>query len=168
MSYRHRPASTGDAPLRAPFSTAFTSARFVVESFNRPIWLLTYILDRLYLGAYIHPPNAETLFPYPEASLSPRKRAAASAASKNRKAPCYFSVDDTLLYNAFHHDFGPLHIGHLYRFAIQFHDILGAKENADRPIVFWSAADARSEFDFHDWFCVCGNNLSKGADNGAY
>jgi cell division cycle 14 len=137
--------------LRAPFSTASTSPLFVVESMNRPIWLLTYILDRLYLGAYIHPPNAETLFPYPEASLSPRKRAAATAASKSRKAPCYFSVDDTLLYNAFHHDFGPLHIGHLYRFAIQFHDILGAKENADRPIVFWSAADARSEFDPHDW-----------------
>lgn len=57
-------------------------------------------------------------------------------------------MDDTLLYNAFHHDFGPLHIGHLYRFAIRFHDILGAKENKDRPVVFWSAADPRSEYFF--------------------
>jgi hypothetical protein len=61
-----------------------------------------------------------------------------------QKQPFYFTVDDTLLYNAFHHDFGPLHIGHLYRFALQFHEILGAEENKDRPIVFWSRADPRS------------------------
>ncbi len=60
------------------------------------------------------------------------------------KQPYYFTVDEALLYNAFHHDFGPLHIGHLYRFALYFHDILGAKENKDRPVVFWSKADPRS------------------------
>lgn len=65
--------------------------------------------------------------------------------SSCRSPPCYFTIDDTLLYNAFHHDFGPLHIGHLYRFAIRFHDILGAKENKDRPVVFWSASDPRSK-----------------------
>lgn len=108
----------------------------------KPMSVLNYVPDRLYLAAYIHPPNSETLFPYPELPASPRKRAQAAAAPK--RTPCYFSVDDTLLYNAFHHDFGPLHIGHLYRFAIQFHDILGAKENKDRPIVFWSHADPRS------------------------
>lgn len=109
--------------------------------------LLTYVPDRLYLGSYTQPPTANTLFPEPP--VSPRKRGQLSTSSSaSRKAPCYFSVDDILLYNAFHHDFGPLHIGHLYRFAIQFHDILGAKENKDRPIVFWSAADARSEFAF--------------------
>ncbi|KAI6783816.1 Tyrosine-protein phosphatase-like protein [Emericellopsis cladophorae] len=111
--------------------------------------IIEYIPDRLYLAAYVHVPTADTPFPYPEApAVSPRKRAAAAAAaqqaSHSRKQPCYFSVDDILLYNAFHHDFGPLHIGHLYRFAIQFHDILAAKENKDRPIVFWSHADPRS------------------------
>ncbi|KEY66126.1 hypothetical protein S7711_05298 [Stachybotrys chartarum IBT 7711] len=114
-----------------------------------PTSMLTYIPDRLYLAAYIHPPTHETYFPYPEAPVTSRKRSQRTAESpaqsnNSRAPPCYFTVDDTLLYNAFHHDFGPLHIGHLYRFAIQFHDILGAKENKDRPIVFWSAADPRS------------------------
>lgn len=114
-----------------------------------PTSMLTYIPDRLYLAAYIHPPTHETYFPYPEAPVTSRKRSQRTAESpaqsnSSRAPPCYFTVDDTLLYNAFHHDFGPLHIGHLYRFAIQFHDILGAKENKDRPIVFWSAADPRS------------------------
>ncbi|KAJ3503341.1 hypothetical protein NM208_g16534 [Fusarium decemcellulare] len=115
-----------------------------------PATALNYISDRLYLASYLHPPTADTVFPYPEEPASPKKRgqrAAAAAtplAKSNRPQPCYFTVDDTLLYNAFHHDFGPLHIGHLYRFAIHFHDILGAKQNKDRPIVFWSAADPRS------------------------
>ncbi|QPH00670.1 hypothetical protein C2857_004531 [Epichloe festucae Fl1] len=111
--------------------------------------IIEYIPDRLYLAAYVHRPTADTLFPGSESPLSPRKRAqraadSVSSTSSGRTAPCYFTVDDSLLYNAFHHDFGPLHIGHLYRFAIRFHDILGAKENKDRPVVFWSAADPRS------------------------
>jgi cell division cycle 14 len=69
--------------------------------------------------------------------------------AKDQNPPCYFSVDDTLLYNAFHHDFGPLHIGHLYRFAVQFHDILGAPENKARPVVFYSKADPRSMLNLH-------------------
>ncbi|PNY27826.1 Tyrosine-protein phosphatase cdcA, partial [Tolypocladium capitatum] len=93
-------------------------------------------------------PTADTPFPPPEAPVAPRKRsqraADGAAPGGSRLPPCYFTVDDSLLYNAFHHDFGPLHIGHLYRFAILFHDILGAKENKDRPVVFWSAADPRS------------------------
>lgn len=113
--------------------------------------ILTYT-DRLYLASYITPPTAETLFPYPEPLMkSPSKRSqraiegpAPVTSTKTRKQPYYFTVDDTLLYNAFHHDFGPLHIGHLYRFALQFHEILGAKENKDRPVVFWSMADPRS------------------------
>lgn len=117
---------------------------------NVAVPTLTIIPDRLYLAAYINPPTSDTLFPAPEAPVSPRKRSAytqsQTQSSASRKTPCYFSVDDILLYNAFHHDFGPLHIGHLYRFAIQFHDILGAKENKDRPIVFWSHADPRSEY----------------------
>lgn len=113
-----------------------------------PATALNYIPDRLYLASYLNPPTDDDLFPYPEAPASPRKRGQRGPtplAKSNRTPPCYFTVDDTLLYNAFHHDFGPLHIGHLYRFAIQFHDVLGAKRNKDRPIVFWSAADPRSE-----------------------
>ncbi|TGO50807.1 hypothetical protein BOTNAR_0378g00040 [Botryotinia narcissicola] len=118
---------------------------------DRPFHWLTYT-DRLYLASYTTPPSPDTLFPYPEqqsSRRSPTKRSARAAdgpsvVSDKREAPHYFSVDDTLLYNAFHHDFGPLHIGHLYRFAVQFHDILGAPENKNKPVVFWSKADARS------------------------
>ncbi|KJZ78323.1 hypothetical protein HIM_02361 [Hirsutella minnesotensis 3608] len=111
--------------------------------------IIEYIPDRLYLASYVHPPTPDMLFPSSETlASSPRKRSSRTiegvAAPKSRVPPCYFTVDDTLLYNAFHHDFGPLHIGHLYRFAIRFHDILGARENKDRPVVFWSAADPRS------------------------
>lgn len=114
---------------------------------------LTYI-DRLYLASYTTPPTEDTIFPYPDQQpvrRSPGKRSAragngpAVVLDKDRAQPYYFTIDDTLLYNAFHHDFGPLHIGHLYRFAVQFHDILGAPENKNKPVVFWSKADARSE-----------------------
>lgn len=105
--------------------------------------------DRLYLASYVEAPDANTIFPFGDPpARSPSKRsqrnADAPSAVPSHKQPYYFTVDDTLLYNAFHHDFGPLHIGHLYRFALQFHEILGAKENKDRPIVFWSRADPRS------------------------
>ncbi|KAK4144728.1 protein-tyrosine phosphatase-like protein [Dichotomopilus funicola] len=111
--------------------------------------IIEYIPDRLYLASYVETPDANTVFPYPDPPpRSPSKRSQRSlespAPTPQHKQPFYFTVDDTLLYNAFHHDFGPLHIGHLYRFALQFHEILGAKENKDRPIVFWSMADPRS------------------------
>ncbi|KOS16877.1 Tyrosine-protein phosphatase cdcA [Escovopsis weberi] len=115
--------------------------------------IVEYIPDRLYLGSFVVPPTADTPLPGTESSSSSSKKRSSRYVDgvaqppplvTNRNPPCYFTVDDTLLYNAFHHDFGPLHIGHLYRFAIKFHDILGAKENRDRPIVFWSAADPRS------------------------
>lgn len=118
-----------------------------------PVNSLTFSQDRLYLASYIHPPNEDTLFPYPDGPVkSPTKRSQRAgngpqAVPKSPyKQPYYFTVDDTLLYNNFHHDFGPLHIGHLYRFALQFHEILGAKENKDRPVVFWSRADPRSTY----------------------
>lgn len=131
----------------------FTDVNFHANNMPLPTSALNYIPDRLYLAAYNVAPTADTPFPYPEepAPVSPRKRTtrlaagATPLAKPSRPQPCYFTVDDTLLYNAFHHDFGPLHIGHLYRFAIQFHDILGAKQNKERPIVFWSAADPKSE-----------------------
>lgn len=61
----------------------------------------------------------------------------------------YFSIDENLLYNAFHADFGPLHIGHLYRFAVQLHDVLGDPANNERGVVFWSKADSRSTTHLH-------------------
>ncbi|KAI1660246.1 phosphatases II [Daldinia decipiens] len=114
--------------------------------------VIEYIPDRLYLASYIHPPTADTVFPYSEPQTrSPSKRSqravdgpSPAVSKSDRHPPYYFTVDDSLLYNAFHHDFGPLHIGHLYRFALHFHDVLGAKENQHRPIVFWSRADPRS------------------------
>jgi hypothetical protein len=133
---------------------AFTSAAIIHgQPLIFPWTVLTYCPDRLYLAAYTSTPGPETLFPYPveqRSKRSPSKRSAravdgpAAVSEKQRNPPYYFSIDETLLYNAFHHDFGPLHIGHLYRFAVQFHDILGAPENKGRPVVFWSKADARS------------------------
>lgn len=105
--------------------------------------------DRLYLASYTHPPNQNTPFPYPsEQRRSPKKSARAqpgpTLVSLDRPSPVYFTIDDTLLYNAFHADFGPLHIGHLYRFAVQFHEILGDPVNSERAVVFWSRPDSKS------------------------
>ncbi|KAJ5493063.1 Tyrosine-protein phosphatase cdcA [Penicillium diatomitis] len=110
--------------------------------------MIEYIQDRLYLASYDSTPSSRTLFPYPlEQPKSPSKRSARAqpaTPSSKRRSPVYFTVDDTLLYNAFHADFGPLHIGHLYRFAVLFHEILGDPANSDRPVVFYSKTDARS------------------------
>lgn len=145
------------ATLKWAISVAHDSARIPLTDPNKhiaPFIVLTWLPDRLYLASYTTPPNEDTLFPYPEAQpsrRSPTKRSAravdgpSAVSEKSRIPPYYFSIDDSLLYNAFHHDFGPLHIGHLYRFAVQFHDILGAPENKNKPVVFWSKADARSE-----------------------
>lgn len=62
----------------------------------------------------------------------------------NSPPPTYITVDRTLLYNAFHADFGPLHIGHLYRFAVMLHEVLGDQDKSGSPVVFWSNADSRS------------------------
>lgn len=106
--------------------------------------------DRLYLASYTHPPNAHTPFPYPAKSRSPTKRSTraqhgpTAASGPKVHPPVYFSIDKSLLYNAFHADFGPLHIGHLYRFAVQLHEVLADPANEDRGVVFWSNADSRS------------------------
>lgn len=97
-------------------------------------------------------PDANTPFPYSrEEHHSPSKRSSKASAGPRTPAtksqsPVYFSVDKTLIYNAFHGDFGPLHIGHLYRFAVQLHEVLGDHKNEDRPVVFWSSADSRSAY----------------------
>lgn len=100
--------------------------------------------DRLYVASYDSTPNSKTPFPYPlETPKSPSKRSTLNSPAK-RRSPVYFTVDDSLLYNAFHADFGPLHIGHLYRFAVLFHEILGDPANSDRAVVFYSKPDSRS------------------------
>ncbi|KLJ05596.1 cell division cycle 14 [Blastomyces silverae] len=110
--------------------------------------VIEYIQDRLYLASYTQQPSEYAPFPYPTQPKSPSKRSSrahgGSAASGPKNPPVYFTVDDTLLYNAFHADFGPLHIGHLYRFAVHFHEILGDPANNDRPVVFWSKPNSRS------------------------
>ncbi|KAK5073049.1 cell division control protein 14 [Lithohypha guttulata] len=112
--------------------------------------VIEYIENRLYLASYTHAPNENTPFPYPtETRKSPQKKSSRAArgptaVETSRPQPVYFTIDDTLLYNAFHADFGPLHIGHLYRFAVIFHEILGDPANNDRAVVFWSRADSRS------------------------
>lgn len=108
--------------------------------------------DRLYLASYTHVPNEHTPFPYPsKPARSPHKRSAKSqtgptpvSSGPKVHPPAYFTIDDTLLYNRFHADFGPLHIGHLYRFAVQLHEVLADPDNTDRGVVFWSKADSRS------------------------
>lgn len=111
------------------------------------------VVDRLYLAAYTHPPNDSTPFPYPPAPKSPVKRSSKSKSAPvpapvptgpKVHPPAYFSVDDELLYNRFYADFGPLHIGHLYRFAVHLHEVLGDPANEDRGVVFWSRPDSRS------------------------
>lgn len=55
----------------------------------------------------------------------------------------FFTVEDAIFYNSFHLDFGPMNIGHLYRFAVIFHEILNDPENANKAVVFYSSASTR-------------------------
>ncbi|KAK9470168.1 protein-tyrosine phosphatase-like protein [Dipodascopsis tothii] len=81
--------------------------------------IIEYLKDRLYLAAFDHEPA-------------------------NTESSIHFSIDDTLPYNAFHHDFGPLHVGHLYRFAVSLHEILGDEDNKDSAVVFYSGTSPRA------------------------
>lgn len=124
-----------------------------IDVSGQPISDMTilHVKDRLYLASYTHQPDENTPFPYPAAkqSRSPSKRSAraqqGTQASSEKPPPIYFTIDNSLLYNAFHADFGPLHIGHLYRFAVMLHDVLAQQDSDSRPVVFWSHADSRSE-----------------------
>ena len=118
---------------------------------------ILHVKDRLYLASYTHQPDENTPFPYPAAkqSRSPSKRSARAqqgpqAASQEKSPPIYFTIDNSLLYNAFHADFGPLHIGHLYHFAVMLHDVLAQQDSDSRPVVFWSHADSRSKLLMRD------------------
>lgn len=132
-----------------------TMAALVGPSLPEPIANMSLLpfSDCLYLASYTHPPDENTPFPYPSKALrSPTRRSSkapsgpqAVSGEVQKLPPFYFSIDRHLLYNAFHADFGPLHIGHLYRYAVQLHDVLGRPDNKNRPVVFWSSADSRSE-----------------------
>lgn len=55
----------------------------------------------------------------------------------------FFTVEDTVFYNSFHLDFGPMNIGHLYRFAVIFHEILNDPDNTNKAVVFYSSTSTR-------------------------
>ena len=106
----------------------------------------------MFLASYSVPPTENTLFPFQsKRNQTPNKRKAQSRYFNEETdigveyvKPIYFSIDDHLLYNAFCADFGPLHIGHTFRFAILLHELLGNAKNDGKVFVFWSYPDSRS------------------------
>lgn len=132
------------APHRLFFGSPFAIGAHIAN-----MHILPYT-DRLYIASYSHPPDETTPFPYPgKVQRTPHKQRSSRKTPTTKTSPpllppCYFSIDRSLLYNAFHADFGPLHIGHLYRFALYLHEVLSHPDNEDRAIVFWSYADSRS------------------------
>lgn len=79
---------------------------------------MTNTTDRIYLGAYDTTPQ-------------------------DTSELVYFTVDDALVYNSFHLDFGPLHIGSLYRFAVVLHNILNEEANQGKAVVFYSSTSPK-------------------------
>lgn len=68
-----------------------------------------------------------------------------SKTPKPQKGTIFFSIDNTLLYNPFHDDFGPFHVAHIFRFAKVLHDILGVN-----PLTFCVLISGRrSEWQDH-------------------
>lgn len=55
----------------------------------------------------------------------------------------YFTIENSLPYNNFNLDFGPLHVGHLYRFAVALHKILNEPRNKNKSVGFYSSNDSR-------------------------
>lgn len=80
---------------------------------------IEFLKNKVYLGAYDNPPE-------------------------NTDQYVYFTVEDALPYNAFHLDFGPLHIGHLYRFAVALHNILNDPDNGSKAVVFYSSENPKA------------------------
>ncbi|CAG60577.1 uncharacterized protein GVI51_I08921 [Nakaseomyces glabratus] len=88
---------------------------------RRSIYLdntIEFLRGRVYLGAYDYTPEATDEI-------------------------VFFTIEDSIFYNSFHLDFGPMNIGHLYRFAVIFHEILNDPENAQKAVVFYSSASTR-------------------------
>lgn len=79
---------------------------------------IEFLKGRVYLGAYDYSPD-------------------------DTDEIVFFTVEDSIYYNSFHLDFGPMNIGHLYRFAVIFHEILNDPENSNKAVVFYSSASSR-------------------------
>lgn len=79
---------------------------------------IEFLRGRVYLGAYDYTPQ-------------------------DTEDIVFFTVEEILFYNRFHLDFGPLHVGHLYRFAVIFHEILNDPENSGKAVVFYSSTSTR-------------------------
>ncbi|CCD23496.1 phosphoprotein phosphatase CDC14 NDAI_0B04610 [Naumovozyma dairenensis CBS 421] len=79
---------------------------------------IEFLKGRVYLGAYDYTPE-------------------------NTDEIVFFTIEDTLYYNSFHLDFGPMNIGHLYRFAVILHEILNDPINSKKSVVFYSSTFTR-------------------------
>lgn len=88
-------------------------------SHRRKVAAIEYLKDRIYLGAYDYTPE-------------------------DTPSVVHFVIDDELVYNSFHHDFGPLNIAHLYRFAVMLHELLAEEENEGKAVVLYSRTDSRA------------------------
>ncbi|KAM9921250.1 hypothetical protein OXX80_012223, partial [Metschnikowia pulcherrima] len=80
--------------------------------------MIEFLKNRIYLGAYDYVPEDTAKF-------------------------VHFTVEDSLPYNSFHLDFGPLHIGTLYRFAVVLHNILNEVGNSGKGVVFYSSTSPK-------------------------
>ncbi|RLV96557.1 Tyrosine-protein phosphatase CDC14 [Spathaspora sp. JA1] len=76
--------------------------------------LIEFLKNRIYLGAFDYAPS-------------------------DTRELVYFTIEDSLPYNSFHLDFGPLNIAILYRFAVILHNILNEETNQGKAVVFYSS-----------------------------
>ncbi|KTW27798.1 hypothetical protein T552_02237 [Pneumocystis carinii B80] len=83
--------------------------------------MLEFLEDRIYLMTLDEKPSGEILSQFH-----------------------FFTIDDSLIYNPFHHDFGPLNIAHLYRFALTMHEMLSNPVIREKPFILYSKNDNRN------------------------
>ncbi|QSL65909.1 hypothetical protein MERGE_003046 [Pneumocystis wakefieldiae] len=83
--------------------------------------MLEFLEDRIYLMTLDEKPSGEILSQFH-----------------------FFTIDDSLVYNPFHHDFGPLNIAHLYRFALTMHEMLSNPAIREKPFILYSKNDNRN------------------------
>ncbi|CCH60988.1 hypothetical protein TBLA_0D04930 [Henningerozyma blattae CBS 6284] len=79
---------------------------------------IEFLKGRVYLGAYDYTPQ-------------------------DASDMVFFTIEDSIFYNSFHLDFGPMNIAHLYRFAVIFHEILNDPENTNKAVIFYSSTSTR-------------------------
>jgi cell division cycle 14 len=53
----------------------------------------------------------------------------------------YFSIDKDLLYVPYHHDFGPLHIGNVYKFVVEVDRLLNSKTSSSTALYHWTGVE---------------------------